>query len=58
MTMEDFDDVIFDEDEFLDNDQEPQNVVDNQDDVPDNQDNNQADDLTNEVLRLRGISDP
>lgn len=58
MTMENFDDVIFDEDEFLDNDQEPQNVVDNQDDVPDNQNNNQADDLTNEVLRLRGISDP
>lgn len=54
MTMENFDDVIFDDDEFLDDVQEPQNNADNNDPHYDSVE----DDLTNEVLRLKGISDP
>lgn len=61
MTMENFDEMIFDDDEFLENDLEPQNPGDNQE--PDNEDsippvNEPEDDLTSEVLRLKGITDP
>ena len=54
MTMDNFEDVIFDDDEFLDDDLEPQNneIVDNENHY------DSEDDLTNEVLRLKGISDP
>ena len=51
--MENFEDVIFDDDEFLD-DPEPQNYEVIEDDPHQDSD----DDLTNEVLRLKGISDP
>lgn len=53
--MADFEEPIFDdEDEF---DELPQKTEDNPN--PDNQEqNNEADDLTTEVLRLKGITDP
>ena len=53
--MADFEEPIFDdEDEF---DEIPQKTEDNPN--PDNQEqNNEADDLTTEVLRLKGITDP
>lgn len=44
--MADFDDVIFDEDEFAENSEENQSSQ------------NTEDDLTSEVLKARGISDP
>jgi hypothetical protein len=55
MIMENFEDPIFDdEDEF---DEIPQKTED--DPNPDNQEpNDEADDLTTEVLRLKGIADP
>ena len=61
MIMENFDEAIFDDDEFLENDLEPQNPGDNQE--PDNGGseppvNEPEDDLTSEVLRLKGIADP
>ena len=61
MIMENFDEVIFDDDEFLEDDLEPQNPGDNQE--PDNEGseppvNESEDDLTSEVLRLKGIADP
>ena len=53
--MEDFEEeVIFDDDEFLDDGEIPTNedvIEDKQEDVNDY-------DLTSEVLRLKGISDP
>ena len=61
MIMENFDEAIFDDDEFLEDDLEPQNPGDNQE--PDNGGseppvNEPEDDLTSEVLRLKGITDP
>ena len=61
MIMENFDEAIFDDDEFLENDLEPQNPGDNQE--PNNGGseppvNEPEDDLTSEVLRLKGIADP
>lgn len=61
MIMENFDEAIFDDDEFLENDLEPQNPGDNQE--PNNGSseppvNEPEDDLTSEVLRLKGIADP
>ena len=61
MNMENFDEAIFDDDEFLENDHEPQNPGDNQE--PNNRGseppvNESEDDLTSEVLRLKGIADP
>lgn len=58
MIMNEFDDVIFDDDEFNDDDFEQSNTNDdptgsNNDDI-----SNNSDDLTNEVLRLKGIVDP
>lgn len=56
MIMENFDDVIFEDDEFVDEGQEPQQV---QKTDPEPQDVKQEEeDLTSEVLRLKGISDP
>ena len=61
MIMENFDEVIFDDEEFLEDDLEPQNPGDNQE--PNNEGseppvNEPEDDLTSEVLRLKGIADP
>ena len=61
MIMENFDEMIFDDDEFLENNLEPQNTGDNQE--PNNNSseppiNESEDDLTSEVLRLKGIADP
>ena len=61
MNMENFDEAIFDDDEFLEDDLEPQNPGDNQE--PNNSGfeppvNESEDDLTSEVLRLKGIADP
>lgn len=55
--MENFDEMIFDDDEFLDDvpAQDP-SVQEPVEQEP--ADNGQIDDLTNEVLRLKGISDP
>lgn len=61
MIMENFDEAIFDDDEFLDDDFEPQNTGDNQDPDDGSQtppSNEPEDDLTSEVLRLKGIADP
>lgn len=56
MIMENFDDVIFEDDEFVDEGQEPQQV---QKTDPELQDVKQEEeDLTSEVLRLKGINDP
>ena len=57
--METYDDVIFDDDEFLDDVPNPQNDKDDQNlNNSYNDSYNTEDDLTNEVLRLKGISDP
>ena len=61
MIMENFDEAIFDDDEFLDEDFEPQNTGDNNDPDEGSQEppiNEPEDDLTSEVLRLKGITDP
>lgn len=61
MIMENFDEAIFDDDEFLDDDFEPQNTGDNNDPDEGSQEppiNEPEDDLTSEVLRLKGIADP
>lgn len=61
MIMENFDEAIFDDDEFLDEDFEPQNTGDNNDPDEGSQEppiNEPEDDLTSEVLRLKGIADP
>lgn len=54
MTMEDFDEVIFDDDEFLDEFDAP---VQQQEEIVE-QEQPEEDDLTSEILRLKGISDP
>ena len=61
MNMENFNEAIFDDDEFLEDDLEPQNPGDNQEPGEGNQEpsnNEPEDDLTSEVLRLKGIADP
>lgn len=61
MTMEDFDEMIFDDDEFLDEVQEPQNEPTSEQEEELGEQSmqvNEEDDLTSEVLRLKGISDP
>lgn len=61
MIMENFDEAIFDDDEFLDDGFEPQNNGDNNNPDEGNQEppiNEPEDDLTSEVLRLKGITDP
>lgn len=61
MNMANFDEMIFDDDEFDVDNVEPQTPSDNslQDsDESDTYGNNEDDDLTNEVLRLKGITDP
>ena len=61
MIMENFDEAIFDDDEFLENDLEPQNPGDNQEPSNGGSEppvNEPEDDLTSEVLRLKGIADP
>ena len=61
MIMENFDDAIFDDDEFLENNLEPQNTGDNNNPDEGGQEppiNESEDDLTSEVLRLKGITDP
>ena len=57
--MDNFDEVIFDDDEFLDDVSEIQPNDDNTDELKsETHQERQIDDLTNEVLRLKGISDP
>lgn len=61
MTMAEFDEPIFDDYDEFDEYNEPQNGGDNQE--PTNEDfdtpsNEPEDDLTSEVLRLKGITDP
>ena len=51
MTMENFDELIFDDEEFLDDESQIVEEVKNEP-------IEQSDDLTSEVLRLKGISDP
>lgn len=61
MTMEDFDEMIFDDDEFLDDVQEPQNQSiseEHEEHIEHSEQINEEDDLTSEVLRLKGISNP
>lgn len=61
MIMENFDEAIFDDDEFLEEDLEPQNSEDNQESNNGDSEtsvNELEDDLTSEVLRLKGITDP
>ena len=55
MTMEDFDEVIFDDDEFLDEFDAP---IQQQEEETIEQEQPEEDDLTSEILRLKGISDP
>lgn len=55
MNMEDFDEVIFDDDEFLD---EFENPIQQQEEGTIEQEQPEEDDLTSEILRLKGISDP
>lgn len=56
MTMENFDEVIFDDDEFIDD--EFKQPTDDNSDPSDNIVSDNSDDLTSEVLRLKGITDP
>lgn len=61
MTMEDFDEMIFDDDEFLDGVQEPQNQSiseEHEEHIEHSEQISEEDDLTSEVLRLKGISNP
>ena len=52
--MNEFDEVIFDEDDFLDEPVEQEESVQEPTGVQDNE----PEDLTHEVLRLKGIADP
>ena len=57
MIMENFNEAIFDDEEFLEDDLELQNPGDNQEPGEGNQEppvNEPEDDLTSEVLRLKG----
>lgn len=56
MTMENFDELIFDDEEFLD--EEPTTEPTNQEEEEPAAQVNEEDDLTTEVLRLKGITDP
>lgn len=56
MTMENFDELIFDDEEFLD--EEPMTEPTNQEEEEPATQVNEEDDLTTEVLRLKGITDP
>ena len=61
MYMENFDEVIFDDDEFEGNSFEPTKPEDSDDNQPSNDGTpsvQQDEDLTTEVLRLKGITDP
>ena len=57
MIMENFDDAIFEEDEFIEEGQDSQGIQ-KTDPEPENNGEGQEEDLTSEVLRLKGISDP
>ena len=54
MNMEDFDEVIFDDEEFLED--EFENPIQQEETIE--QEQHEEDDLTSEILRLKGISDP
>lgn len=61
MYMENFDEVIFDDDEFESNSFEPTKPEDSDNNQPSNDETpsvQQDEDLTTEVLRLKGITDP
>lgn len=57
MNMKEFDDAIFEEDEFGDLSSKPLNEEDQEDNKPEDSPNKQDGDLTTEILRLKGISD-
>lgn len=57
MGMENFDDVIFEDDEFAEESLESKQVQETNQET-DNSSPEQQEDLTSEVLRLKGISDP
>lgn len=59
MTMENFDELVFDDDEFLDDDSSVfETPTVEEEVVTETPTNEPEDDLTSEVLRLKGISDP
>lgn len=58
MIMENFDDAVFEDDEFIDGEQDPQGTQKTNPELPQEPSEEQGEDLTSEVLRLKGISDP
>lgn len=56
--MENFNEVIFDDDEFVDEFSDNSSISSNQDISDNSSYEENIDDITNEVLRLKGISDP
>lgn len=58
MIMENFDDAVFEDDEFIDGEQDPQGTQKTNPEPPQEPSEEQGEDLTSEVLRLKGISDP
>ena len=58
MIMENFDDAIFEDDEFIDGEQDSQETQKTNPEPPQEPSEEQGEDLTSEVLRLKGISDP
>lgn len=58
MIMENFDDAVFEDDEFIDGEQDPQETQKTNPEPPQEPSEEQGEDLTSEVLRLKGISDP
>lgn len=58
MIMENFDDAVFEDDEFIDGEQDPQGTQKTNPEPSQEPSEEQGEDLTSEVLRLKGISDP
>lgn len=58
MIMENFDDAVFEDDEFIDGEQDPQGTQKTNSEPPQEPSEKQGEDFTSEVLRLKGISDP
>lgn len=58
MIMENFDDAVFEDDEFIDGEQDPQGTQKTNSEPPQEPSEEQGEDFTSEVLRLKGISDP
>ena len=58
MIMENFDDAVFEDDEFIDSEQDSQETQKTNPEPSQEPSEEQGEDLTSEVLRLKGISDP